>query len=73
MSDAERRILVQCAIGRIFAMGSRPEQPGDGAEYEHCRAVILDAYEAERGELPRGYTPNYARDRNKGTFPSNDN
>ena len=32
--------LIQQAIGRIFALGSRPAQPGDVAEYERCKAII---------------------------------
>ncbi len=34
---------VKMAIGRIFLMGSRPEQPGDAKVYADCRAVIMDA------------------------------
>lgn len=35
--------LAELALGRIFAMGSRPSQPGDLAEYERCRAIIIAA------------------------------
>lgn len=52
---------VQLAIGRIFRLASRLAQPGDVAEYERCRAVILDA-----SEMPEDRAPNYARDRLKG-------
>lgn len=37
---------VQLAIGRIFRLASRPEEPGDAASYEECRAIILDAWES---------------------------
>jgi hypothetical protein len=50
---------VSLAIGRILRMASRPTQPGDIAEYERCRALILDLCEP----VNPGYTPNYARDR----------
>ncbi len=49
----ERDKAIELALGRIFRMGSRPTQ--------RCRAIILDA----RDPIP-GYTPNYARDRNRG-------
>ena len=52
---------VQLAIGRIFRLASRPHQPGDIAEYERCRALILD-----HSEMPNDCAPNYARDRLKG-------
>lgn len=40
MSQAEQT-TVELAIGRIFRMGSRPTQPGDAAEYERCRAIVM--------------------------------
>lgn len=52
----------QLAIGRILRLASRPAQPGDVAEYERCRAIVLDAAEPVAPE----YTPNYARDRLRG-------
>lgn len=54
-------LAVHLAIGRIFRLASRREQPGDTAEYERCRAVILDA-----SELREDRAPNFARDRLKG-------
>ena len=33
---------VELAIGRIFRMMSRPVEPGDVAEYERCRSIILN-------------------------------
>lgn len=55
----QENATVQLAIGRILRMGSRPTQPGDVAEYERCRAIILDLCEP----VAAGYSPNYARDR----------
>jgi hypothetical protein len=43
-------------------MGSRATQPGDVAEYERCRAIIMDAMEAPTPN----WVPNYARDYGKG-------
>lgn len=37
----EERAIVELALGRIFRMGSRATQPGDVAEYERCRAIIM--------------------------------
>lgn len=33
----------ELALGRILRMGSRPTQPGDMAEYERCKAIIMAA------------------------------
>lgn len=33
--------IVDLAIGRILALGSRPAQPGDVEEYERCKAIIM--------------------------------
>ena len=33
--------VVQLAIGRLFRLGSRPAQPGDAADFEKVRAVLL--------------------------------
>jgi hypothetical protein len=38
---------MQLALGRILRMGSRPYQDGDFAEYERCRAIFMDAAEAQ--------------------------
>lgn len=62
---------VQLAIGRIFRIASRPEQPGDIAEYQRCRSIILDASEPQTAEFGFAVVqPNtihdYARDRLKG-------
>ena len=58
---SETPLAVRLAIGRIFSLASRPEQPGDVEQYERCRAVILDCSEA-----PQDHAPNYQRDRLKG-------
>lgn len=57
-----RRKEVDLALGRIFRMGSRPNRPGDVAEYERCRMIILNATDPVTAD----WTPNYTRDRNKG-------
>ena len=35
----------ELALGRILRIASRPAEPGDIAEYERCRAIILDEAE----------------------------
>lgn len=52
----------ELAFGRILRLGSRPTQPGDVAEYERCRQIIIDALAPVEPE----WTPVYARDRSKG-------
>lgn len=61
MTVAETQ-TVNRAIGRIFSIASRPAQPGDVAEYERCRGLILDLCD------PVTYVEvhDYARDRLKG-------
>lgn len=44
MSDTT---TVNLAIGRIFRLASRPEQPGDIVEYERCRSIILNTLDPE--------------------------
>lgn len=34
---------VAAALGRLFAIGSRPFQPGDHETYEACRSVVMAA------------------------------
>ena len=55
--DTKTAETVSLALGRIFRLMSRPNQPGDLAEYERCRILILDllgepARETERAPLP---------------------
>jgi hypothetical protein len=52
---------VNLAMGRIFRLMSRPAQPGDVAEYERCRGLILDLCKPVAD-----HAPNFARDRLKG-------
>jgi hypothetical protein len=53
---------VQLALGRIFRLMSRPEQPGDAADYERARLVVLNA----APETAPDYVSSWARDRNMG-------
>ena len=55
--------IVELALGRILLLSSRPEQPGDVEEYEHCRSIILNALGSTG---PPDYQVNYARDHRKG-------
>lgn len=55
--DAIETQAVNLAMGRIFKMLSRLEQPGDIADYERCRSLIFDFIEA-----PPDRAPCYARD-----------
>jgi hypothetical protein len=64
MTNADQQI-VNRAIGRIFLLGSRPEQTGDAAQYELCRKTILDLVEAD-GFRFEDRAPCYVRDRLKG-------
>lgn len=50
---------VQMALGRIFALMSRPAQAGDVEQYEAARRVVLD----HADNVVADYQPNYARDR----------
>lgn len=59
--EAEDSKIVQLAIGRILRLASRPEQPGDMAEYYRCRSLILDRCESQPDNRPC-----YERDRHKG-------
>lgn len=53
----------ELALGRILRMASRPEQPGDTAEYFRCRDLILDTFEGMFDTTD--HAPNYVRDRNR--------
>lgn len=56
------RKLCELALGRILRLASRPAQPGDEAEYDRCRAIIMEHFP----EPTPDYKPCYVRDRNKG-------
>lgn len=49
--DNEKLALAKLAIGRILRLCSRSEQPGDVAEYERCRKIVLDAAEDDHDGL----------------------
>lgn len=53
---------VQLAIGRLYSLTLRPSQPGDIAQYEMCRKIIMDA----AGSTEPHYEVCWARDRMKG-------
>ena len=57
---SEEQTTVECALGRIFRVGSRPTQPGDVAEYNRCRQLVLDIL---GGDESAPYAPNWTRDR----------
>ena len=54
---------IRLALGRIFRLLAYPATVGDIAQYEQCRKLILDLCD----DPPEDKTPNYARDRNKGS------
>ena len=62
MPTREALAAAQLAFGRILRIAARPFRPGDVEVYEECRRVILEAYP----EMAESYTPNWARDREKG-------
>jgi hypothetical protein len=54
LNEAARRL----AFGRILRMAARPAEPGDVAEYERCRAIIMEGvtpYEDRAPNLARDY------------------
>lgn len=55
----EAKSTVNLALGRILRMASRPTKPGDVAEYNRCRAIVLDIL----GDSTEPYAPNWTRDR----------
>lgn len=65
LSEAEARVAMRLAIGRLFRLGSRPAQAGDEKQYFDCRAVVMEAAEV-LGLNAVDHSPNYARDRAKG-------
>ena len=52
---------VQLAIGRLFLMLSRPEQPGDIETFHKIRAIVLDS-----ADCRTDYRPNYVAQRMTG-------
>ena len=59
-------LAIRLVIGRLLRLGSRPEQPGDAAQFQACRSVALEAAELLGRDNSAGWRPSYARDRNKG-------
>lgn len=57
------QVAVKLALGRLFQLISRPEQPADADDYEQCRRVLLDVAGDDQIQIHR---PNWARDRLKG-------
>lgn len=45
LNNHELKTLMELSFGRILRMGSRTEQPGDGAEYDKYRNLFMDAAE----------------------------
>lgn len=44
-NEQQAREAAALAFGRILRLGSRPTQPGDVAQYENARAVVIAACE----------------------------
>lgn len=63
MSDDNKR-TVELALGRIFGIMLRPSRPGDVAQYEAAKRVVLDAINPPPFSDTR---PNWVRDRLKGS------
>jgi hypothetical protein len=59
-------VEVQLALGRIFRLMLRPEEPGDVEQYERARKIVLDA--ADEFQITSGpdYEHCWVRDRFKG-------
>ena len=53
---------VQLAIGRLFLMLSRPEQPGDIETFHEIRSIVLDSSEQQTPD----HRPNYVAQRMTG-------
>lgn len=60
--DALERAAVECALGRIFRMGVRPAQPGDGAMFDACARIVKDILDPDGDGIP-DTAPNWVRDR----------
>jgi len=66
MTRKERDLIIKMALGRIFLLGSRPEQPGDIEQYEKARHALLTAYDEAPFEVERDNRPNWAKERLNG-------
>ena len=65
---SSERQTVNLALGRIFGMLQRPGQPGDAAEYERCRMLVLSIVDPDNSIniASRQHAHDYGRDRLKG-------
>lgn len=64
MSEDEAHALMRAAIGRLFRLGSRAEQPGDAEQFAKIRSAVLDAGDAlglGQGHQPQHAAPTLAR------------
>lgn len=59
MSHGPMPAAVQMALGRIFALMSRPAQAGDIDQYEAARRVVLD----HADDVVADWVPDVNRDR----------
>jgi hypothetical protein len=43
LTNRELKTMMELSFGRILRLGSRSEQPGDGAEYDKYRNLFMQA------------------------------
>jgi hypothetical protein len=58
--------VISLCIGRVLRLGSRPEQPGDEAEYDRVRNLALDAADHLGMVYRPDRRPCWVRDRSRG-------
>ena len=56
LTEEQKNRIRELALGRLFRLGSRPEQPGDAEEYERVRRAFLATYTDEELAAMRGYS-----------------
>jgi hypothetical protein len=61
LSESERKVLAEMALGRLFSILSRPYRKGDDEEYQKCRSIIM-AISPQNID----HAPNYVRQRGGG-------
>jgi hypothetical protein len=59
--EGERAALCSLAIGRLLRVLSRPYQPGDDAEYQRCRGIILDNSEPQGPDRSASIARDYGK------------
>lgn len=66
--EPEEDRTIALAIGRILRLGGRPARPGDVAEYERCRSIILGILDPVGLDWTpdRPFETSYPRDHRKG-------